>query len=250
MLLRLKKQVIILLLLLLQFCCGCFTMQIDKFCERCHEDIIILERRCEWAQDGESFTVYCRKRIDYCQNPFKNNSGSEEIALSHTYSLTTPEPDAMLYSLSLVPDIDARRIGVSGEAFADIEDGHPRYKWKVDYNRLALPKLYSWENLLNKPQIRLSVHPDDLPLFQKPFLIDSNILAIPYKTEGNVCLFYVPKDNIVTEISCWRMPNTHQKTLKRLLAPPAAILDIVTSPVQICISVLDILTGANICPYP
>ena len=116
----LKLQAIYFLLLLLLFCCGCFTMQVDDFCERCYEETYILERRCEWSQDGESFTVHCRKRIDYCRDPFKINSGSEEISLSHIYSLTTPEPDAMLYRLKFVPDINWRRIGVS-EAFADIK---------------------------------------------------------------------------------------------------------------------------------
>ena len=222
-------------------------MQADDFCERCYEDTYILERRCEWSQDGKSFAVHCRKRLDYCRDPFKINSGSEEITVSHIYSLTTPEADATLYRLKFVPDINERRIGIS-EAFADIKSGETLSKEeKVDYNRLALPRILPGQ--LNSSQVTIHVHPDDVPLFQKPFLVQS-ILAIPYKMEGDICHFYVPKENLVSERNSWHRPNAPQKKLKLLLKPPAAILDIVTSPVQLCIVVLDILTGANICPYP
>lgn len=247
MLSRLKKLAIHLLLLILLFCCGCFTMRVDDFCERCYEDTYILERRCEWSQDGESFTVHCRKRIDFCRDPFKINTGSEEIAMSHTYSLTTPEPNAKFYRLKFVPDINGRRIGVSG-AFVDIKDGWTHsYGKEVDYDRLALPIILPGP--LDSSQVTIHVHPDDLQLFQKPFLVHS-ILAIPYKMEGNLCHFYVPNENLVSERNGWHRPNAPQKTLKLLLKPPAAILDIITSPVQFCIAILDILTGANISPYP
>ena len=247
MLLMLKNLAIPFLLLLLIFSCGCFSMRVDDFCERCYEDTYILERRCEWSQDGESFTVHCRKRIDYCRDPFKINSGSEEIAISHTYSLTTPEPDAKLYRLKLVPDVNEQRVYVS-KAFADINlEKTLYYEKKVDYNRLALPMILPGR--LNSSQVTIHVHPDDLQLFKKPFLVHS-ILAIPYKMEGDICHFYVPKENLVSEGNGWHHPNAPQKTLKLLLKPPAVILDIITAPVQFCIAVVDILTGANISPYP
>ena len=259
---RIKKLGLPLLMLLWAFCSGCFSMSIDNFCERCYDNVTILERRCEWSQDGKSFTVYCRKRIDYCRDPFKINTGSDVVSLSHTYSLTTPEPDAKLCRWTIVPSDKAHFVQLCYDQ-SEVKDGkrfHRDYRVPatVDYNRLVLPFILPptvhwnhWDEL-GPVDICVTIHPEDLPLFKKPFLVSCGgyYLAIPYKMEGNICNFYVPKEDLVSETGFWKRPNASQIKLKNVLKPPAVVLDIITSPIQFCFIILDIMTGANISPYP
>ena len=261
---RIKKLGLPLLMLLWAFCSGCFTGAVDSFCDRCHEDVHILERRCEWSEDGKTLAVYCRKRIDYCYDPFRLFAGSKEESTTHIYSLTTPGPDDKLCCWLLVPTTQKRqlRVGYDSYDFLEVKEGkefepEQLLRNKVDYNHLLLPSIqppsYQWaENLPETYSV--IVHPDDLPLFQKPFLVSRGgcFLVIPYKIEENVCWFYVPKDQFFSGTDHYNISTTSQSVFKTLLMPPAIVLDVITSPIQFCIFITYFISNfpKSLYPYP
>ncbi len=239
---------VLAILLLSLCCCGCFSDRAELYCEKYKDRTNILEKRGELAPDGKNFTVHLRKRMDYRRISFGEFDGSVEQSVSHEYSLTRPEPDAKRLVLKLDPSAENRcrmfQVNKSGWHFVK----------EVDYSLLDLPFIecnsYSMELYENYPKIKESseqllirIHPDDIPLLMKPFLFKLGFyhrsLAIPYKMDGNLCHFYIPKEDLATEYDK-STPNGSQTVMRIILMPPAIVLDILTSPVQICIIVSDI----------
>lgn len=240
-----SRSGLIAILALSLCCCGCFSHRAELYCYDFREHSHILEKRGELAPDGKNFTVHLKKRIDYRRISFGKFDGSVEQSVSHEYSLTRPEPDAKRLVLKLEPSPVNRcriiKMNTSGHLLAK----------EANYNLLHLPEIYcsySMMSYLRNPKIKESseqflihIHPDDIPLLTKPILLPGGHtwLAIPYKMDGNLCHFYIPKEDLVTEFG-ENVPNGSQTVMRIILMPPAIVLDILTSPVQICIIMKDI----------
>ena len=233
-------------------CCGCcFSNKAQDFCNRCYsyKTTQIIARNGRLSQDGTTFTVYSHKLID--PDPYKHLADYIKYETTHVYSMTSPEPNGKLCQFTLVPSINTKRLNVN--TFGLPENINFRYSKTLDYSRLTLPVLtlphYS-------RKCAISIHPDDAIYFSKPFIIyckDDYILAIPYKMENNICHFYIPKEDLVTENICTETSNLGNIVLKIVLMPPAVVLDVITSPIQLTILVHDVLKGKSknkIYPYP
>ena len=261
MIFKLQKTGIAFLMLLMPFFWGgCATdWVIQGITLKCHHDIGICERKCEWSKDGKTLSVYCSKIHYCCRDPFEIMKSTKEIVETHDYSLTVPEPESKLCRWKLVPSESATRFRLFSSAYADLryhetdypfnKFGYPKYQCReVDYDRLVLPLVcLDWrfppDTDITQGEHTLSIHPDDLHFFQRPFVIqkqNKNALAIPYKLEDNICHFYLPKEDLGTEESQMYMPNASNALVGCLLIPPALVYDIATFPVYFCMVISDI----------
>ena len=233
-------------------CCGCcFSDRTQDFCNRRYscKTTQIIARNGRLSQDGTTFTVYSHKLID--PDPNQHLADYIKYETTHVYSMTSPEQNGKLCQFTLVPSINAKHLNVN--TFGLIENINYCNSKTLDYSSLTLPVLilphYS-------RKCAISIHPDDASYFFKPFIIyckDDYILAIPYKMENNICHFYIPKEDLVTENIYTKTSNIGNILSKVVLMPPAVILDVITSPIQFIVFVHNTLNGKShlkIYPYP
>jgi hypothetical protein len=247
-----RKLRLFVLAILCLTCCGCcFSDRTQDFCNRRYscKTTQIIARNGRLSQDGTTFTVYSHKLID--PDPNQHLADYIKYETTHVYSMTSPEQNGKLCQFTLVPYINTKHLNVN--TFGLTENINYCNSKTLDYSSLTLPVLilphYS-------RKCAISIHPDDASYFFKPFIIyckDDYILAIPYKMENNICHFYIPKEDLVTENIYTKTSNIGNILSKVVLMPPAVILDVITSPIQFIVFVHNTLNGKNhlkIYPYP
>jgi hypothetical protein len=235
------------MLAMLLLCNGCliFSSEAEHLCYKCYEDIKILERRAEFSQDGKSLSVYLKKRTTSRRDPFNIWQKVYEEEATQVYPLTTPQTSAVLKKILIIPDKKCRESCrfrmVDFEKKKDNE-AMCRPHAKTSSDGLFLPA--SFESLIQRTgaddvvDAILTIHPDDLKYLSGPFVVRSHTynndsLVIPLKMERDCCYAYSPKEDLIGAKEIYRRPNTSQTVWKVILRPPAFVLDVVTSPLQI-----------------
>ena len=231
------------MLVLLMVCNGCFTYTAESICQRCHDDIQIIERHGELSNDQKSLSIHLKKRRDYCRDPFGIWKGSIVEEENHVYPLTSPESLADIQRFSFILDNNAERISFQHFEVKDEKDAECGDVFEADYNRLIFPVVKQvkpvFEGVVAKDECTICIHPDDLPFIFRPFVYNywyssppNYRLVIPYKQVGNVCYVYLPRKGLVTPPNVRNKPNTSAYILEVLFIPPAVILDVLTFPIQ------------------
>ena len=226
---------------LLMVCNGCFTIETSRFCERCHDDIRILERHGEISKDGTSLSVYLKKQTDFYRDPFKIWTESIVEESSHVYPLTAPEPGSIRKEFVVIFRNDDGRLHSKSFGIKSNSEAlsHSNQKEKIDCLSFPSFHIYPMERKGSFDHYStIDIHPDDLPLLSHPFVWEAfgryvnNSFVIPYKLENNVCHAYVPKVDLVGQREMLGRPNMVCSVLKVVLLPPAFVMDVVTSPIQ------------------
>ena len=240
-------------LVLVMVCNGCFTWTAESICDRCHDDIQIIERHGELSNDQKSLSIHLKKRRDYCRDPFGIWKGSIEEEETYVYPLTRHESFADLEQFSVVLDTDAERISFQHLEVKDEKEAEGRDVFEADYNRLIFPVLNQakpvFERVVTKDECTICIHPDDLPFISHPFVYKhwyssppKYRLVIPYKQVGNVCYVYLPRKGIITPSKVRNKPNTSAYILEIFLKTPAVLLDVLTFPIQF---IYEVYEGAD-----
>ena len=231
------------MLVLLLLCSGCFCSMVVYNCdENCHEEIIILERRVDFSQDGKSLSVYLKKQTTSRRDPFGNprdpvgkwQKVSVEEA-NHTYSLTSPEANAVLKKFRVIPNTE---VPVWWRFYMQ-DFGFPHATRSSAGT--FLPLLIRKSEAAGTGFQTLFIHPDDFEYLSGPFVLGSFDIAgryelslmIPYKQEGDYYYAYSPKEDLIGVPIKTRRPNASRTVWKVVLLPPAFVLDVVTSPLQV-----------------
>ena len=250
------------MLALLLLCSGCFCSMVVYHCdENCYDEIRILERRIDFSQDGKSLSVYLKKqttsRRDPFHDPIRYHNHSNPVGkwqkvsvdeATHTYPLTSPEANAVLKEFLVISDAKVRTCrGFVKNVFGGSDA-------TMSSDRALLPILFidSIIDSKRKPgavgigSCTLHIHPDDFKYLSRPFVLGSYTQAdrvngweysfmIPYKLEGDRCYAYSPKEDLICKhLNWWRKrPNASRTVWKVVLLPPAFVLDVATSPLQL-----------------
>ena len=245
-----KKQILWTLLMLgmLLACSGCFQQMAKNITDQCYDDVRIVKRRGRISEDGKNLTIYQKKRTYYHRDPLGLWKGSFDEETTHTYPLDAPPKGAVLQDFdftyrkgyeSILRHVHHLLLDVNNSGSPDAaEDGQ---------TVVCLPALALYTGKKpgtpdRHPIPIFAIAPADIQLLSSgPFVwdalqrYDDNALVIPYKMEGNICHAYLVKEKLVNPPGMLHKPNLANKILRAILVPPAFVLDVVTSPVQIVI---------------
>lgn len=238
-----KAFCFLVMFVLLMACNGCFTHSAILFCDKCSDDIRIIERQGKLSEDGKSLSVYLKKRTDYCRDPFGIWKGSKIEESTHVYPLTKPEPNSIQKEfLVMFYDQTSERVRLHGFETKYEHETIGKTQGVVDYDRLVLPAFHIYPMTpragSNDNYSTIRIRPDDFHYLSHPFVWLSlnvykhNTLVIPYKLEDNICYAYLPKENLIGMKKLIGKPNLSRYMWKVVFIPPSVVLDIVTSPVQ------------------
>ena len=236
------------MLALLLLCSGClFCSVADDLCNKCYEDIKILERRADFSQDGKSLSVCLKKRTTSRRDPFNICQKVSEEESTQVYPLTIPQTNAVLKEFLIIPDKKSCWYEENHRfQMVDIEkkmdnEAMCRPHAKMSSDGLFLPASFIYpERKAGADGVfyfALSIHPDDLKYLSGPFVLrnytsNDDSLVIPYKRKGDWCYAYSPKEDLIG-VKETRRSNTSRTVWKVIFLPPAFVLDVVTSPLQV-----------------
>ena len=244
-----KKQIIRALLMLgmLLACSGCFQQMAENITDQCYDDVRIVERRGRISENGKNLTIYQKKRTDYRRDPLGLWKGSFEEETTHTYPLDAPPKGAVLQDFDFTYREGYEPWRVVHRLLLDVKNSESSDAAEDGQVVTFLPAIPMYNGKKpgtpdRHPIPIFDIAPDDIQLLSSgPFVwnalqrYDDNALVIPYKMEGNICHAYLVKEKLVNPPGMLHKPNLANKILRAILVPPAFVLDVVTSPVQIVI---------------
>ncbi|MBQ6474213.1 MAG: hypothetical protein IJJ33_19660 [Victivallales bacterium] len=235
---------------------GCCTVRTNKFCDNCYKRCEVVERRGNLSEDGKTFSLYCKTRLEYRHNPFTKKVKFKEKENTFVFPLTAPakEQDKRTLMLILSPSLKVSSLeilhyGINAQHNKDANNRQTRDN--VDYNQLDLPLFRRYGrcvgtrggNGIYKYDEPIRVRPEDLHVFAKPFVIQEipvdprPRLALPYLMEDNVCHYYLAPDESSLLRTSWVMSSLPGNLMRMVLLPPAVVVDVITSPIQLVIAI-------------
>ncbi len=271
---------IIMLLLTALLCGGCISGFVNgEINDSFHYETCIIDRHGELSEADGIFRIDIKKQITknthpfmtlvgiprqfFCFDPYERQEHrkkfmeSTEVQETYLLSLENPPKDGLMYKWTLVPDENVKlmpkwSLGMRNQSDINSVNGRAdSFMYDVDYKTLVLPLAVpeaDWRKVSavsgQSGEFRFHVHPKDLKLLSKPFVVckDSGyVLAVPYRNENGIFFFYTLKDDddITPQFIRYNRTNV---IIKAVLLPPTIVLDIVTCPVQVCIFIFELFT--------